>query len=198
MSKTKPFLVVMTIISILLAGCSNSNFQAETDYEVKEFSYTNQNNQEVGLNDLKGHVWIADFIFTNCETVCPPMTFNLSKLQEKLKKEGVEDYKIVSFSVDPENDTPDALKEYISNFEADTSKWELLTGYEFDEVKDLAEHSFRSIVADDPNSDQMIHGTSFYLVNQKGTVVKTYSGNSDVPYDEIVQDMKTLIEEGSE
>ncbi|TYS91289.1 SCO family protein [Rossellomorea aquimaris] len=198
MSKTKPFLVVMTIIGILLAGCSNSNFQAETDYEVKEFSYTNQNNQEVGLNDLKGQVWIADFIFTNCETVCPPMTFNLSKLQEKLKKEGVEDYKIVSFSVDPENDTPDALKEYISNFEADTSKWELLTGYEFDEVKDLAEHSFRSIVADDPKSDQMIHGTSFYLVNQKGTVVKTYSGNSDVPYDEIVQDMKTLIEEGSE
>ncbi|MGM0827341.1 MAG: SCO family protein [Bacillota bacterium] len=198
MSKTKPFIVVMTIIGILLAGCSNSNFQAETDYEVKEFSYTNQNNQEVGLNDLKGQVWIADFIFTNCETVCPPMTFNLTKLQEKLKEEGVEDYKIVSFSVDPENDTPDALKEYISNFEADTSKWELLTGYEFDEVKDLAEHSFRSIVADDPKSDQMIHGTSFYLVNQKGTVVKTYSGNSDVPYDEIVGDMKTLIDEGSE
>lgn len=198
MSKTKTFIVVMTIIGILLAGCSNSNFQAETDYEVKEFSYTNQNNQDVGLNDLKGQVWIADFIFTNCETVCPPMTFNLTKLQEKLKEEGVEDYKIISFSVDPENDTPAALKEYISNFEADTSKWELLTGYEFDEVKDLAEHSFRSIVADDPNSDQMIHGTSFYLVNQKGTVVKTYSGNSDVPYDEIVQDMKTLIEDGSE
>ncbi|MFC7784222.1 SCO family protein [Rossellomorea sp. GCM10028870] len=197
MSKTKPFIVVMTIIGILLAGCSNSDFQAETDYEVKEFSYTNQNNQEVGLNDLKGQVWIADFIFTNCETVCPPMTFNLTKLQEKLKEEGVEEYKIVSFSVDPENDTPDALKEYISNFEADTSKWELLTGYEFDEVKNLAERSFRSIVADDPNSDQMIHGTSFYLVNQKGTVVKTYSGNSDVPYDEIVQDMKTLIKEGS-
>ncbi|TMU87635.1 SCO family protein [Bacillus sp. BHET2] len=197
MAKTKPFAVVMIIMGILLAGCSNSDFQAETDYEVKDFSYTNQKKQEVSLKDLKGQVWIADFIFTSCETVCPPMTFNLTKLQDKLKEEGVEDYKIVSFSVDPETDTPDALSEYISNFEADTSKWDLLTGYEFDEVKDLAEHSFRSIVADDPNSDQMIHGTSFYLVNQEGTVVKTYSGNSDVPYDEIVDDMKILIKEGS-
>ncbi len=197
MSKTKSFAVVMIIMGILLAGCSNSDFQAETDYEVKDFSYTNQKNQEVSLKDLKGQVWIADFIFTSCETVCPPMTFNLTKLQGKLKEEGVEDYKIVSFSVDPETDTPEALSKYISNFEADTSKWDLLTGYKFDEVKDLAEHSFRSIVADDPNSNQMIHGTSFYLVNQEGTVVKTYSGNSDVPYDEIVEDMKILIKEGS-
>ncbi|MCA1062524.1 SCO family protein (plasmid) [Cytobacillus spongiae] len=197
MSKTKTFILVISIIGFLLAGCSNSNFQAETNYEVKDFNYTNQNGKEVSLKDLKGKVWIADFIFTNCETVCPPMTFNLTKLQEKLNEEGVEDYKIVSFSVDPENDTPEALKEYIANFDADTSKWDLLTGYEFDEVKDLAEHSFRSIVADDPNSDQMIHGTSFYLVNQEGIVVKTYSGNSDVPYDEMVQDMKTLIKEGT-
>nr|WP_231893447.1 SCO family protein [Rossellomorea aquimaris] len=190
-------MLIVSIIGILLAGCSNSDFQAETNYEVKDFTYTNQNNKEVSLKDLKGQVWIADFIFTNCETVCPPMTFNLTKLQKKLKEEGVEDYKIVSFSVDPENDTPKALKEYISNFEADTSKWELLTGYKFDEVKDLAEHSFKSIVANDPNSDQMIHGTRFYLVNEEGVVVKTYSGNSDVPYDEIALDMKTLIKESN-
>ncbi|WP_064093571.1 SCO family protein [Rossellomorea aquimaris] len=197
MSKYKTLMLIVSIIGILLAGCSNSDFQAETNYEVKDFTYTNQNNKEVSLKDLKGQVWIADFIFTNCETVCPPMTFNLTKLQKKLKEEGVEDYKIVSFSVDPENDTPKALKEYISNFEADTSKWELLTGYKFDEVKDLAEHSFKSIVANDPNSDQMIHGTRFYLVNEEGVVVKTYSGNSDVPYDEIALDMKTLIKESN-
>ncbi|MBH9965316.1 SCO family protein [Bacillus sp. V3] len=187
----------MAAVGILLAGCSNSDFQAETDYEIADFNYTNQQNEKVSLKDLEGKVWIADFIFTNCETVCPPMTFNLTKLQKELKKAGVEDYKIVSFSVDPENDTPQALKEYISGYEADTGKWELLTGYKFDEIKDFAEHSFKTIVAKDPNSDQVIHQTSFFLVNQEGVVVKNYSGNSDVPYDEITSDMKTLIKEGS-
>ncbi|MFL8936876.1 SCO family protein [Rossellomorea oryzaecorticis] len=197
MPKIKLIAVVMAAVGILLAGCSNSDFQAETDYEIADFNYTNQQNEKVSLKDLEGKVWIADFIFTNCETVCPPMTFNLTKLQKELKKAGVEDYKIVSFSVDPENDTPQALKEYISGYEADTGKWELLTGYKFDEIKDFAEHSFKTIVAKDPNSDQVIHQTSFFLVNQEGVVVKNYSGNSDVPYDEITSDMKTLIKEGS-
>ncbi|MGX1264498.1 protein SCO1/2 [Rossellomorea marisflavi] len=147
----------------------------------------------MSLDDLKGKVWIADFIFTNCETVCPPMTFNLTKLQKDLKDEGVEDYRIVSFSVDPENDTPEKLTEYIGNFEANTDKWDLLTGYEFDKIKNLAEKSFKSVVANVSDSDQKIHGTSFYLVDQEGTVVKTYSGNSDVPYDEMVSDIKALI-----
>jgi protein SCO1 len=195
--KLKLIAVVMAAVGILLAGCSNSDFQAETDYEVADFTYTNQNNEKVSLKDLEGKVWIADFIFTNCETVCPPMTFNLTKLQKELKKAGVEDYKIVSFSVDPEKDTPQALKEYISKYEADTGKWELLTGYKFEEIKDFAEHSFKSIVAKDPNSDQVIHQTSFFLVNQEGVVVKNYSGNSDVPYEEITSDMKTLIKEGA-
>ncbi|WP_312857756.1 SCO family protein [Bacillus haikouensis] len=197
MSKPKTLAVVMTLIGILLAGCSNSDFQAETDYEIADFNYTNQNNEKVSLKDLEGKVWIADFIFTNCETVCPPMTFNLTKLQKELKKERVEDYKIVSFSVDPEHDKPQVLKDYLSNFEADTSKWDMLTGYQFEEIKEFAEHSFKSIVADDPKSDQVIHGTSFYLVNQEGVVVKDYSGNSDVPYEEITADMKTLIKEGT-
>jgi protein SCO1 len=195
--KIKLIAVVMAAVGILLAGCSNSDFQAETDYEIADFNYTNQQNEKVSLKDLEGKVWIADFIFTNCETVCPPMTFNLTKLQKELKEAGVEDYMIVSFSVDPENDTPQALKEYISGYEADTGKWELLTGYKFDEIKDFAEHSFKTIVAKDPNSDQVIHQTSFFLVNQEGVVVKNYSGNSDVPYDEITSDMKTLIKEGS-
>ncbi|MFW0780112.1 SCO family protein [Rossellomorea marisflavi] len=194
--KRKAFLSVIGLIMILLSACSNSGFQADTNYKVGNFSFINQKGDTVSLDDLKGKVWIADFIFTNCETVCPPMTFNLTKLQKELKDEGVEDYRIVSFSVDPENDTPEKLTDYISNFEANTDKWDLLTGYEFDKIKNLAEKSFKSVVANVSDSDQKIHGTSFYLVDQEGTVVKTYSGNSDVPYDEMVSDMKALIKEG--
>jgi protein SCO1 len=196
--KRKVMLITLLVTSSILAACGNGGFKADINYEVEDFSYTNQNNEKVSLEDLKGEVWLADFIFTNCETVCPPMTYNMTQLQEKLKEEGVEDYRIVSFSVDPEVDTPKALKEYIGKYDADTSKWELLTGYSQDEISKFAEKSFKSLVADDPNSDQVIHQTSFYLVNQEGTVVKSYSGYEEVPYDQIALDMEALIEEGAE
>ncbi|MDX8345189.1 SCO family protein [Rossellomorea sp. YZS02] len=175
---------------LVLSGCAE--FEAETDWKVRDFSYMNQNNEEVGLKELKGDIWIADFIFTSCETVCPPMTYNLTKIQKQLKEEGINDVRFVSFSVDPEVDTPEKLKEYISNYEADTKKWDLLTGYDQKEISSLAEESFKVLVRDDPSSDQVIHGTSFYLVNKEGKVVKNYSGVQDVPYEEIVSDIKLL------
>ncbi|WP_201715545.1 SCO family protein [Rossellomorea arthrocnemi] len=175
---------------LLLSGCAE--FEAETDWQVQDFNYTNQKSEEVGLKDLKGDIWIADFIFTSCETVCPPMTYNLTKIQKQLKEEGINDIRFVSFSVDPEVDTPEKLKEYIGNYETDTNKWDLLTGYDQKEISTLAEESFKVLVRDDPSSDQVIHGTSFYLVNKEGKVVKNYSGVQDVPYEEIVSDIKLL------
>ena len=121
---------------------------------------------------------------------------NMVELQNDLKKKGIEDYKIVSFSVDPDHDTPEKLGEYLEMFDApDSSKWELLTGYEMEEISDLAVKSFKMPVIDDPNTDQVIHGSRFGLVNKKGEVVKSYTGNQDVPFDDIVKDMKALIEE---
>lgn len=175
---------------IILSGCAE--FEADTDWKVQDFSYTNQDSEDVGLKDLKGDIWIADFIFTSCETVCPPMTSNLTKIQKQLKEEGINDIRFVSFSVDPEVDTPEKLKEYIGNYETDTNNWDLLTGYDQKEISTLAEESFKVLIRDDPSSDQVIHGTSFYLVNREGKVVKNYSGVQDVPYEEIVSDIKLL------
>ncbi|RIW28784.1 SCO family protein [Bacillus salacetis] len=181
---------------MILAACGNGGFEADHHWDVQDFSYTNQNNEKVNLEDLKGEVWLADFIFTNCETVCPPMTYNMTLLQEKLKEKGIKDYRIVSFSVDPEVDTPEALTEYISKYDADMSKWDLLTGYSQDHISKFAEKSFKSLVADDPNTDQVVHQTSFYLVNQEGETVKSYSGYEDVPYDQIALDIEALLKEG--
>ncbi len=192
-NRARMLLVILLIV--VLTGCGTGNFQADTNYEVEDFRFTNQNNEQVGLTDLKGTVWIADFIFTNCETVCPPMTYNLTELQKKLKENGVEDYRIVSFSVDPEVDTPEALKEFIGQFEADTSKWDLLTGYSFDEISEFAKGSFKSLVVDDPNSDQMIHATSFYLVNSDGRMVKSYSGAEEFDATQMALDIEALIKQ---
>ncbi|QFF99100.1 SCO family protein [Psychrobacillus glaciei] len=194
----KKLIAIISISLLVLAGCGSSgNFEAQTNWEVQDFNYVNQHNKKVSLEGLKGTVWLATFVFTNCTSVCPPMTFNMSEIQQMLVDKGVKDYKIVAFSVDPEVDTPQKLQEYLGNYDvADESKWQLLTGYKQDEIANFAEKSFKTLVKDDPKSNQVIHGTSFYLVDQNGVVVKNYSGVSDVPKEEIVMDVENLVEDG--
>ncbi|WLR53187.1 SCO family protein [Bacillus tianshenii] len=175
----------------MLSACGSSKLENANNWPVEDFTYTNQAGKSVSLEDLKGTVWVADFIFTNCDTVCPPMTANMAKLQEKLKEEGLEDVRIVSFSVDPENDTPKALTEFGNKFGADYSNWDFLTGYTLDEVKDFARESFKTLVDKPESTDQVMHGTSFYLINQEGVVVRDYKG-LEVPYDQIISDIKTI------
>jgi len=191
----KKLFISLTLLLLLVAGCGNG-FEAQTDWEVEPFSVTTHRDQPLALEDLEGTIWLSTFIFTNCNTICPPMTYNLSDIQESLEQEGVDNYKIVAFSVDPDVDTPAVLTDYLGMYElADESKWELLTGYDQSFISQLARNSFKAVVQNDPNSDQVIHGSSFYLVDQEGIVVKNYSGVSEVPVDEIVQDMKALSEQ---
>lgn len=191
----KKLVLLAALAALVLSACGNQ-FEAQTDWEVDDFTVTTHRNEELSLADLEGTVWLSTFIFTNCTTVCPPMTFNLTDIQQELEAQGVENYKIVAFSVDPEVDTPEVLTEYLSMYElADESKWELVTGYDQSFIQQLARNSFKSVVQNDPNSDQVIHGSSFYLVDQEGTVVKNYSGVSSVPVEEIALDMKLLSEQ---
>ena len=197
MTKYKRIFIFIALSAIILTGCNSSKFKAETDWEVESFSHESQRGEKVSLENLKGTVWLATFIFTNCETVCPPMTMNMTKVQDELIKSGVEDYKIVAFSVDPKVDTPEIMAEYLAKFNpADESKWELLTGYDPEYMEQFARDSFKTLVKIDPNSDQVIHGTSYFLVDQNGIAVKSYDGYQDVPKEEIAADMKALIEQG--
>ncbi len=190
--KKKAILISLFMLIIVLSACSGG-FKADHHYSIDPFEFTDQNNKTVSLDDLKGEIWLAQFVFTSCTSVCPPMMNNMKELQETLEDKGIEDYKIVSFSVDPEVDTPEKLGEYLDAFGVpDKSKWEMLTGYSMEEINDLAVKSFKMPVIDDPNTDQVIHGSRFGLVDKEGKVVKTYSGYEDVPYDTIVKDMKSL------
>lgn len=188
----------MLIVVLMLSACSGDKFKADYKLEIKPFAFTNQQNEEVTLEDLKGEVWLAQFVFSNCTTACGPMMVNMAELQDKLIEEDVEDYKLVSFSVDPNFDTPEVLQEYLSVFNpSDESKWVMLTGYKQDKISEIARKSFATLVIDEPGSDQVTHGTSFALVNQEGLVVKLYEGLDDVPFETIVRDMKALIKQGA-
>lgn len=177
---------------LVLTGCGAKKIENAKDWPVPEFTYTNQSGESFGLQDLKGKIWVADFIFTKCIDVCPPMTVNMAKLQKMAEEEGLENVEFVSFSVDPTVDSPEVLTEYAKLFEADHSNWNFLTGYSQEEIESFALEYFKTPVKKPREGDQVIHGTSFYLVNQEGTIVQYYSGLEEIPFKQIIKDIKAL------
>lgn len=182
----------IVLFTLLITGCGQG-IKNPLNWEINNFVFTNHEGKEFGLENLKGKVWISDFVFTNCTTVCLPMMSNMTILQEKLKEEGL-DVEMVSFSVDPEVDTPEVLKNYALSYNADLANWNLLTGYSQESIEEFALENFKAIVKKPDAGDQVVHGTSFYLVNKEGLVVKDYSG-LDVPFEEIINDVKLLSKE---
>lgn len=189
-------LCLLLVISALLAACSNYKFKETINYKVDSFTVTDHRGETLTLDDLKGEPWIATFIFTNCTTVCSPMTYNLADIQNRLVDKGIENYKIVGFSVDPENDSPEVMTEYLERHAVpDESKWHYVSGYDQKFIEQFAKESFKAYVKKVDGDDQVYHGISFYLVDEKGVAVKYYEGVTDVPMDTIAIDLDTLIEE---
>ncbi|WP_432703180.1 SCO family protein [Lysinibacillus sphaericus] len=198
-NKVIGFVCLLALVTVLSA-CGNAKFKGDYSLEMQDFEHINQRGETVSLDSLKGKPWLGMYIFTNCNSVCPPMTFNMTQVQEKLKKKGIEDYNIVAFSVDPEVDTPEVLADYLARYTVpDESKWNLLTGYSQSYIEQYAVKSTKLLVKDDPNSDQVIHGIQFFLVDKDGILVKQYDGyakdTNDVPIDTIVSDLETYIDE---
>lgn len=185
-------LVLAVFFSIFLVAC-NQGIEDPLELEIENFTFTNHDNEDFGLADLEGEVWLADFVFTNCTTVCLPMMANMTNLQEQLKEEGL-DVQLVSFSVDPAFDKPEILKSYAENYGADLSSWNLLTGYTPQEIDDFAMNNFKTLARKPENDDQVIHGTYFFLVNQEGVIMKSYNGLNP-PVEDILSDAKILLTE---
>ncbi|MGI8316430.1 SCO family protein [Halobacillus mangrovi] len=179
------------ILLLLIITACGQKIEGNMSEEVQPFNFTTQDQNQLSKEDLKGEWWVANTIFTSCETVCPPMTRNMSILQDKLEKEEL-DVQLVSFSIDPETDTPSKLKEYGGKFGADYSNWTFLTGYDFQTIKEFSIKSFKSLVDEIPDSDQYMHGTSFFLVNPEGEAIKKYKGTSEEEMQKIVEDLKKV------
>jgi len=185
-------ILFLTIMFVVLTGCSSSSSISDPlNYEIKDFEFENQDGEIVSLDSLKGDIWLADFIFTNCDTVCPPMTAHMKELQDRFEAEDL-DVKVISFSVDPENDTPDKIKEFASNYSINFNKWDFLTGYDQSVIEEFALENFKVIVQKPKESEQVIHTSNFFLIDQNGVVMKDYSGVTDTPYDQIISDIKVL------
>lgn len=190
----KLYKIIPLLAVLLLAACGQSKIETNMSQDVKNFEYTNQDGKRFGLKNLKGDWWIADFIFTNCTTVCLPMTSNMKQLQTMAAKEKV-DVQLISFSIDPDRDKPDVMKKYAKSYSANTKNWNFLTGYDFETIKELSVLSFKSLAEKPPegaDTDQFTHGTSFFLVNPDGEVIKRYDGSDHKSIENIVDDLKKV------
>lgn len=176
----------------VLTACSSNEIPNAKNWKIEEFNFVDQEGKNFSKEDLKGKVWVADFIFTSCDDVCLPMTSNMSKLQKMLKDEGILDVELVSFSVDPAVDTPDVLKKFGDQFHVDYSNWHFLTGYKQKEIEHFATKNFKTFVIKPENADQVTHGTDFFLVDQNGKIIQYYTGLQDIPFEDIIQHIKIL------
>lgn len=205
MMKKKYLMLLLSLILVLAAcgggGAENSNEESQPEgqsafgtEQIEYFEAINQDEETVTRDDLLGQWWVADFIFTNCTTVCLPMTSNMKILQDGLKEAGIEDVQLVTFSIDPDRDTPEVLKEYGNEYGADFSNWHFLTGYDFEYIKNYSISEFKNLVQEPPEGDdQIIHGTAFYLINPDGVIYKHYSCTQADAMDEIIADLKEQL-----
>lgn len=186
--------IIFAIVFVLiLSSCGGQEvIQKKLDWPLEDFEYTNQFGEPLGKQDLQGKVWLANFIFTNCNTVCPPITANMARIQRQIEKNEMEDVVLVSFSVDPEVDTPEMLREFASRFTENQDNWHFLTGYVQEHIEQFARDNFKFFIQKIEGQDQVSHGTDMFLIDQNGTIVKSYDA-IDVPYEEILSDIKILL-----
>jgi len=157
---------------------------------VPEFEFVNSEQETITLNNLKGKVWVADFIFTTCTMACPMMTGNMNIIHKKYKKN--DDVRLVSISVYPEYDTPEVLTKYASQYDANTSRWYFLTGEE-STVKRVIKDGFK--IGD--YEDIIFHSEKFALVDKKGMIRAYYNGMKTEDMKKLKKDINSLLKQNS-
>lgn len=178
---------------LFLTACGQKGIENPLDYPVNDFTATTEENKSFDINELDGKIWVADFIFTNCPDVCPPMTANMLKLQKMVQDEDLKNVEFVSFSVDPAVDTPEKLTAYAENYGLNSKNWTFLTGYSQEQIEDYARETFKTLVKKPEGTEnQVIHQTYFYLVGPDGKIKKSYNGYEEVPYEDILKDINAL------
>ncbi len=150
--------------------------------KVPEFAFLNQDSLLITNHDYKGKVYVVDFFFTSCPTICPKMSRNLIYLQNKLKD--YQNFGVASFTINPKRDTPRILKKYAENYGIVNPDWHLLTG-EREDLYELANAGFNIYAAENPEvPGGFEHNGYFALIDQEGYIRSRYdaSGNPIIYY----------------
>ena len=159
-------------------------------HKIKDFSMKNQNGKIITQEFYNDKIYVADFFFTTCPTICPIMTENMGYVQEKIKNDSV--VLLLSFSVTPEIDSVEQLKKYALEKNVIDSKWNLVTGNKKD-IYNLARTSYLVAKTNgDGGKYDMIHTENFVLVDKEKRIRGFYDGTNSKEIDQLLNDIKIL------
>jgi protein SCO1/2 len=161
---------------------------------VPEFTLTERDGSLVSLQQLRGKIWVADFIYTSCTDTCPLQSAMMAKLQQEYATKP--DFQLVSFTVDPERDTPQALTTYATKYQADGKRWYFLTGQR-DRIVRLVEEGFHLAVATFPSdtdpSGVIGHSPRFVLVDKDAHIRGYYDSRESEAFVRLKNDIDSLL-----
>jgi protein SCO1 len=166
-------------------------------HKIGDFSFLDQNGKTITQMDVKGKVFVAEYFFTTCQTICPIMNKQMQRVHEVYREN--DKVNILSFTVNPEIDTVEQMKRYADEHKADGKKWHFLTG-EKDKLYELARKSFfvlkpaESQNLGDVGSD-FIHTNNFVLVDQEMRIRGYYDGTNKKEVDRLIKDIDLLLNE---
>ena len=182
------YVIVLVIIIALIAVMQPEGVEEQLPIisKIPEFDLVDQNSKQFTLENVQGNVWLADFIFTTCSGPCPIMTERMSMVQHDLLE--IDKLKFVSFTVNPDYDTPEVLKKYAQRFDVDDSSWSFVTG-KYDQIQELIADGFKM----GDTEEIVFHSTRFALVDHEGTLRGYYSGTEPAEHEILTRDIQSLI-----
>ena len=163
--------------------------------EIPAFQLTDQLGNSFSKKDMDGSIWVANFIFTSCVSTCPRLTEKMRQLNSILEKENIRSVKLVSFSVDPDRDTPKRLLDYSEAFDANPKKWKFLTG-DSKNVEHTIIQGFKISMGKAPSETsphimEIIHGDRFVLLDQNQKI-RGYYDVMGKGFNHLLADIRSL------
>ena len=194
-SSTKSCLALLTAFLLMTAlGCEPSSREPLPVLVTLEipYTFTNQQNQPVTQEMFKGKIYVADFFFTSCPTICPIMKSQMLRVYEKIKDN--ERIVLLSHSIDPEHDTVEVLRDFGDRLGIDADRWHLVTGNK-EEIYDTSYRYGLAAMEDKNAPGGFIHSGSFILVDPQGRIRGYYRGTEEEAVDQLIKDIGRLIDE---
>lgn len=171
--------------------------QVGQGHKIGEFSFTNQDGKLIGLKDVNGKVFVAEYFFTTCQTICPRMNDQMQRIQQAFRDEN--NFRILSFTVNPEVDSVKQLKKYALEHKAIAGKWHFLTG---DKTKlyDAARKYFFLLKKSEVENQgdvgtDFIHTNNFVLIDKEQRIRGYYDGTNPKEVDKLINDAKLILQE---
>ena len=180
--------------ALVNAELVDSTIQHKKKYhKIANFSLINQNGKTITQADYKDKIYVADFFFTTCQTICPVMTDNMCQIQKEILND--DDVMLLSHSVTPRIDSVAQLKRYAKLKGVNDAKWNLVTG-DKKQIYDLARKSYLAVkTAGNGDTYDMIHTENFMLIDKKQQIRGFYDGTKPEDIQILLEDIKTLKKE---